>query len=42
VGNWTHHTSQTYFDDTFTVTSTPGASFSFNFSGTQLFIVAVN
>jgi len=40
VGNWTHHTSQTYFDDTFTVTSTPGASFSFNFSGTQLFIVA--
>lgn len=34
-GNWTHYTSEGYQNDTYTSTTTPGASFSFTFTGSQ-------
>jgi hypothetical protein len=36
VGNWTHHTKPGYNNGTITTTSTPGASFTFTFTGTQI------
>jgi hypothetical protein len=36
VGNWTHCHARGFNNDTFTSTPTPGASFSFGFSGAQI------
>jgi hypothetical protein len=35
VGNWTHLAIQGYWQNTATITATPGASLSFTFSGIQ-------
>jgi hypothetical protein len=38
VGDWTHTTYAGFNNDTITLTATPGASFSYTFTGTQAWL----
>lgn len=40
-GNWTHYTSKGYENNTYSFTTTPGASFSLTFSGSQAYLYGI-